>query len=688
MPTEVATLCFHTRDAVERTEGSFTFRMPSHGLRNHATKVALASCEFPIVQQTVEPMWNRLYYSESIRLTKENNFLVVVLRATSNDKETVYHLRLPPHRNEASVVCDRSGRSITVKTMDPHHLFGEDHKAFSVPAKLTLASASGDVDLDDIEYIDSRTFRVKGNRLDASGSGVVVCDSVPSPLALASLLTEAAQRTDLPLAFRYEDKRDCIQPTVGRTGPDSFVRILPSVLSAFCGFSTVMHRGMGDMPCESGRWFDYIEIPTGFYSPCHRPMCIGQPLPLGPVLELSLNRYYFPLLGSGGNGPSNHVIVFANPDGGIHTCVIPAGRYGKESLADHLQNEMTKSAEEAMEPGTVQYSVHVTDLDVWSFSCERLIRGEWREAVFSILFHHPMSVEPQRFGFSAQPMNGCSSYTSSKSLRSIPTIRNLLRYGEDGPRKRFRAHAATIPSMVGVVTDSQTVDGRFGLITYQTYVNKKSYASGLRGGDTVRITTFSGTTMDDEKVASETPVSFPGVFTCLVESSTVASTILRVPLCLHERLRVRGTSVQILADVEPWNLHFGKPGCLPSHMLGWKAEGVLWGRDGSSAGYPPYEAPHIHSLDHPDYICLTFSEMGGAGLEHTYDDVTRPIFCKLSLYPLFREERMLPRDTQLMQNNMASFTLSFWNPDMTTPYCFHGAEFSFSLAFFSGVPDA
>ena len=34
------------------------------------------------------------------------------------------------------------------------------------------------------------------------------------------------------------------------------------------------------------------------------------------------------------------------------------------------------------------------------------------------------------------------------------------------------------------------------------------------------------------------------------------------------------------------------------------------------------------------------------------------------------------------------FTISFWNPDMITPYMFHGAEFSFSLALFSAVPDA
>ena len=113
----------------------------------------------------------------------------------------------------------------------------------------------------------------------------------------------------------------------------------------------------------------------------------------------------------------------------------------------------------------------------------------------------------------------------------------------------------------------------------------------------------------------------------------------------------------------------------------------MWGVDGSIDGHPPYNAPNVYALDHPDYVCMTFSESGGYGLEHTYDGTTGGIFCKLSLYPQFREERMLPRDTSLLQSNFGAFTIKFWNPDMVTPYHFHGAEFSFSLSFFSVAPD-
>ena len=85
---------------------------------------------------------------------------------------------------------------------------------------------------------------------------------------------------------------------------------------------------------------------------------------------------------------------------------------------------------------------------------------------------------------------------------------------------------------------------------------------------------------------------------------------------------------------------------------------------------------------------MTFSESSGATLEHSYNNENKQVFCKLSLYPLFREERMLPRDTTLMRNQLTTFTISFWNPDMKTPYKFHGCDFSFSLNFLSAVPDA
>ena len=151
-----------------------------------------------------------------------------------------------------------------------------------------------------------------------------------------------------------------------------------------------------------------------------------------------------------------------------------------------------------------------------------------------------------------------------------------------------------------------------------------------------------------------------------------------------------GTALTLTARAEPWNVCFCKPHSLPAHLVGFPRAAVQWGIDGSVGDahgrlLPPFEAPYSHCLDHPDYVLLTFSEAAGANFEHAHGGQIRSIFCKLSLYPLFREERMLLRDTDLMRGNMSRFTVA-WNPDWT-PYRFHGAEFSFSLNFFSPCRD-
>ena len=664
MPTEVATLCFHTKDAVERREGSFRFDVPCKQLRNHAMKVALASCEFPMVQQTIEAGWNCIYYMESLRLTAETNWLEVKV------EEVTHRLSLPPRQNEASIRCD--GKRAVITTESPHHLFGPSARPLSVFARLIVASSLGDVELDDIEYVNENTFVVTSDMLEVDRTGVVFCAAITSPVAIATLLTECS--SSLPLSFQYDDKEDRIVPTTKRGGT---VQFLPSPLASLCGFSLTPCTAK-ILPSQSGQWFEYTQIPTGFYGPCHRPMCVGQPLPLGPVVEMSLNRYYFPLLGGNGNGPTSHLFVFTSPDGVIHSCTILPGRYDKKGLASYLEREMTL----AVVDSDVRYRVSVTDDDRWSFSCERKNRNQWREAIFSIMFHHPMSIEPQRLGFSSQPMSGCSSYVSSRVLQSVDRPLNLIRMSEDVPRKRFRLHAAGIPTMIGVVSDCGSS------LVFRTYVNKKRYSHGLRAGDVVKITSFSGSETEDG-ACSETPHLLHGVHSCIVQDVPDASLLsLRVPSSVASSLSKLNSSVQILSEVEPWCVHFGKPRSVPAHMVGWPKGGIIWARDGSNNGLPPYEAPYVHNLDHPDYVCMTFSETGSMNMEHTFGGVTQPIFCKLSLYPLFREERMLPRDTQLMHSNMASFTISFWNPDMITPYMFHGAEFSFSLALFSAVPDA
>ena len=70
---------------------------------------------------------------------------------------------------------------------------------------------------------------------------------------------------------------------------------------------------------------------------------------------------------------------------------------------------------------------------------------------------------------------------------------------------------------------------------------------------------------------------------------------------------------------------------------------------------------------------------GSALLAHANANDTRYPFAKLVMYPMYREERMLPREAMVISGESPSqLTLRIENPTGET-YNFHGAMFSFSL---------
>jgi hypothetical protein len=240
---------------------------------------------------------------------------------------------------------------------------------------------------------------------------------------------------------------------------------------------------------------------------------------------------------------------------------------------------------------------------------------------------------------------------------------------------------------------------RASTVRVRTHVNRVPFANGYREGDVVVLATCGSATVlgEDGKERKLEPsvAKIPVRCRCLVvnadNDADVAVMTLLVP-SLNGLMDV-GTALQVTSVAEPWNACVGVHSrSLPPHLLGMRPGATQWGVDGTVADLegrllPPIEAPNVHCLDHPDYVLITFSESAGAHLEHSFDNENKQVFCKLSLYPLFREERMLPRDTTLMRGNMSTFRIAFWNPDMRTPYHFHGAEFSFSLNFMSAHPE-
>lgn len=723
MPTEVATLCFHTRDAVERNDSSLTFEMPSHRLATGAHKVALASCEFPMVQWTVEEDWSRLWLNEGIRLEAGAVFRIVAKLPAHAEPSDPVVLTLPPRLNPLKKVT-RRGDTLVCECEHPHGLWSSItgaplHPAFADGSVRMVGK--GDVSLS-MALADKTLHRVSDTEFAlrapvGEGSLYVLTPTVASPKQLCEWLTTAAQNALDPhgvtLRFAYDAAQDVVRLSATCDMPGTLVRVLPDRLAVSMGLSTAPVRledtSSHVWPSEPTQMWDYVLIPPGFYAPCHRPMCVGQPLRLGAEMESAVNRLYFPLaerVPSGSTTP--HILVFADPEGRTLTCPIPCGRYSPSQLCLHLEAEMTRAAE-VLSPGIAFAVAH--EQDRYVFSCERRDAATGRVApvAFGLLFHHPLCIDAARLGFAAQPLSGSHTYVAAQPTRAATvgrdgrTVSNVLRISEMTAQKRFRVHATHAPPMIGVV--SASTDRH---LTVRTHVNKLPFAHGYQPGDVVRLSACGpsrvlckkeGEDALAEVSVGESAAAIPVDCSVVVLEGEEDPCRLRLHAPALTGLRDEGTCLQVVCEtVEPWNLCFCKPRSLPSHLMGFPAKAILWGVDGSVADtvaapssltrrLPPYEAPHTHCLDHPDYVLLTFSESSGASFQHNYGGESRSIFCKLSLYPLFREERMLPRDTTLLTNNLSRFTLAFWNPDMRTPYRFHGAEFSFSLSFFSAIPD-
>ena len=343
--------------------------------------------------------------------------------------------------------------------------------------------------------------------------------------------------------------------------------------------------------------------------------------------------------------------------------------------------------------------------DRFAFACERADpdAGGVAPAPFGLLWHHPLSVDPERFGFAAQPLTGADTYVAPRRTRVARVdagdaesprrcASNVVRVAEVAAQKRFSLHGVAPPALVGVLDAASALERP----VLRTHLGGRPFAHGLQAGDVVQLARQPGPAAvadgegGAERDAPEAPVAWPrggAPCSCVVLAPLEGDEVhvLRLDAPRLAGLADAGACVQVACRAEPWNLCLGRPRSVPEHVLGFPRGAVQWGLDGSvedaeGRRLPPFVAPHTHCLDHPDYVLMTLSESSGAALEHSYDGENRHVFCKLSLYPLFREERMLPRDTSLLRGNLSRFTLAFWNPDLRTPYRFHGAEFSLASA--------
>jgi hypothetical protein len=749
MPNQATTLCFNTRDAIQDDAG-FTFELPFDRLPMHSFAVSLASCEFPMTQWTVEETGNRIYLNDGVRIyAGESAIQVVVWLPECGDgrnKQVQADVALPPTVNKIQSTSGNGVSAFTVECEHPHNLWHVDG-ATPVPTSLSktariFGSPQGDFDLGAAivqglaEYVSPTRFRVRG---PISHAKWVHVPTIPSISALCKHLTESARHAlkCVDLTFDYDAKTDKILLR-GKCQCGTLVRVLPGPLASRTGVSLLPQRmpedGKFTWPADPTGFWDYIEIPCGFYYPCHRPMCVRQPMNFANEVEKAVNRIYLPLT----NEDSPHTLYFTDASGSQCSCALPAGRYTPRQLAAYLEGAMTGAA-----PSSTSISVN-HDGDRFEFSCEAVGDGKVVPANFSLHFHHPKGIDPSLLGFPSQNLAGSSSYSAPERTKCATlhggrrVFRNMVRLNEIPHQKRFSFHAVPPSPFVGRVLSKSGE-----ILRVQTFVNGGAFSHGLQPGDVVQLHRCAGEKVrigGDEVSLPSNGAQFPVSCSCLVVVPTTRKrgedeggsrdeggrddgkgrdeggrddgkgrdeggrdeggrdegdedpTVLYLLAPSLAGLGEVGTCMRVVSNVEPWNLCFApRPRVLPPSVVGFPSKTIQWGVDGSISDennlmVPPYVAPGMYCLDHPDCILITLSEQSGTGLTNVYDNETKHLLAKMCCYPMLREERMLPRDTTLQRCNFPRFTISFWNPDGRTPYHFHGVHFTFSLGFISSVP--
>lgn len=518
-------------------------------------------------------------------------------------------------------------------------------------------------------------------------------------LALTLYGSPLAQTLGYPSSKHSKRFRRPAAPVLGAA---SDTTLAPVGFDYFGGGDTVAQPPLV-LPSDDFQGWQSVSMTPGWYLPAHRSMCPGQPLRLTAELELALNRLYFPVPERIPQGQATaHFLMFTDPSGTVHNCPVYPGKYSPEALAQCLETEMTRLAANSL-PGAV-YTVDFED-GRFTFGCEvRDADSSVRSAPFSLLLSHPAQFDPMRIGFAPHSLHGLDSYTSTQRVLAPPSS-NVYRVSDVAHQQRLRIHATPPPQLTCVI---EHYDTRRSMLRVRAFSGQLPFVHGLRPGTPVIIGSASSTqelyhySTDDGEWSARPYRAAPvrstwGRSAVVVESPHEDDGRPALPSGEHLELWLRvkptpalvdctGLAVTVQAYVEPFNLCFGLPGSVSHTALGFAPGATQWGMDGSvSSGalrVPPFEAPAVHNLDHPDYVLIYFDEGKQATtLQHQRGTLSTCPFAKIVLFPTVREERMLPRETTLLSGeSLSTFTLRFTNPD-GTPYEFHGAHFSFSLNF-------
>lgn len=758
-----ALYCFQSSQTIRQNSkaGEFTWAMPS---RRKATRISFQSLELPMTQCNVDERSNRLWFSEGLRVQVDQNecefvFIARQLRqkvATGPcaplpiphaDNESVcirLQVAVPPTYAEVEITASGPGR-VTVRSVCAHGLMGCPNSTNVLSDATIVCETSthdhgslhaGRIHLADreLEIVDTYAFSIRSHGMDVaiageSRRGWLIHPAYSTPHALAAAVDHVVN-AQLPLGLKFaleyivSENRfvfglatwpsDLVSIKIDAVGP--LAEFMAIATPAF-GNSTHT-RPCGTLSCDplvkppsltsnlyGGRelqagWTS-VALPTGWYTPCSRPMCHGQPYRLSQELTERLNVL---MVHPTSDGPA--VLNFRNPFGAFVSAPIPPGRYSPDLLAMIVAMSMRRADVDGQQRGPhVRTDYHVTMGDTARFEAF-ILRGESRSpSAFALDFSSPRSVSAALFGMQSVVYAGRELHEGGQLPHptwvdvagSRRAISNMYTIRDQTPTRKLEISVSAPPHVVGIRVASS--DGRSDEHLVQTYlqVPNQPFASGFQAGDVVHLAHKAAA--DDNEAAliasfaRDDAGDDPGVRSNMRDLEVAARSTPLVAVVLESTyaqgvptLRLFCPQLRTLNIVRMWKSvephYFGFMPCLTStlqsHRCGFSADTLV---AGDTAGV--ITATGAFDFDHVPWVTMHINADRGrpnTQVQLVSRHGTRPIVSKIIFSPAFRDGG-LPKDMMFSAGGegFTEFTVSFKNPDGSV-YDMQDAPWSFTLA--------
>lgn len=675
-------------------------------------QINLGSVELPITQYTIESLWNKLYFSEGLALIANMQSENSVRQFTVKVNGVTYTAELPLFLNPVVAVDDTDPAAPIFTTQFNHAL---DMRRFwtwdpiqLISTPLTQASDPDLVNLTgdnpNLTVLDQTRFQlnnVPGGTVWTNPSGVfgyVYAPAIPSPVQLASVVTEALNLV-LPGAFRvsYSTETGLFTFESLRTlsscdgsPPLNTADVIYILISTRNSLAALMGFGLGDVPvpprgipsadgsvsnqaffgsvsqsmpsnCDPKTVCTTVSLTGGYGYQCRSSVCIPEGNYNGDsfrqALYLEFNRFYFEP-GEAADPLLRAVFAFSDAAGTFLSFPIEYGAYTASQFAQVLETGMN-AADTQGNTYTVEYDATTHQ---FCFSSDNA-------TPFGLEFGTGTDTVHPRIGFQSVCYRGQTDYCSVTPV-VVPTVQCC---GTDLDEK--------YPSNV-VVPTLNTVTSKYCLSASKPPC--QSVIINDAGGGLLQITTnapapvVAALGFQLEDVIDLTITALADTFQVrvvqILDAFTVRVDAGSIPTA---GLGADEPGSVCLNGLVSMNLYFDSSlqNAFPARYLGFPQVDQLWPSS--------LCAPFCYNLSSPSYVLLCLTRPNGATHNnHAYKNSNIPnVFAKVILYPQFRLER--PLSYTMYLSEMVEITevgFLFLNPDHT-PYQLHGKDWSSSLVF-------